>query len=426
MLKIAMSHAVNREERAWDRGLRGNDLVAFIQCVETDKGKWTAADRLALFRVKDMRASVESAGLTRMKATSEGSEIQLVWPATIPQQPGLVSAVTGEFVETVLDSGRRQRYRLQARRRAGGRTISYRLHHHVTPGAHFGPGDTIMASVMPESLPPVRSSDDQYDFVADLLSEHRETVYAAVKALGFLPELEAQSVDEIRRVVEVYPDALVRLEGAAALARLGLSDGWDAIGRSLQQDGEVPLRMEAVLVLGEIQSDESVSLLTEVAGDRSNPSELRAAAAWSMGTSARLLDATPLLKLLADEDELVAVHALVSASRLMNGEGLALAFSHLGDDARVSAGVVRAILAARIDPVPLAVSRLRQVSGTARSWLLYLLAMLGRDRCEPHLRQYASDLIGQLDFFWTKHVQNWTNRFEVADQIDYQLAQAVD
>ncbi len=425
-LKVAMSHAVNNPERAWDRGLRDEDLVAFIRCAEAGGGKWVASDRLTLFRTRDMRATVEAAGLTRMKAASEGSEIQLVWPATIPQQAGRVAAVNDELIETIQGSGRRQRYRLLAARGRGAGKASYRLFPHVSPCDEFGAGDTIIASVMSESVRPVRPGGEQYDFVRDLDSSSRETVYAAAKALGFLPELRARSVEGLRRLAASHDDALVRLESSAALARLGLPDGWSAIEDAFESAGDAALRMEVVLILGEFKGDEALRHLARVALDRSNPSEVRAASAWGMRSAAPSLAATPLLRLLADEDELVAIHALVSASRLMDDDGLTLALSSIGEDEKASAGVVRAVLAARADPLPKAVAALRSATGASRPWLVYLLGMLGRARCEGYLQTHAPEVLRELSFFWTRHGENWTNRLDVADQIDFQLAQLLD
>lgn len=425
-LKIAMSHAVKNEERAWDRGLWDDDLVAFIRCTEREDGGWVPGDRAALFRVRNMRATVEAAGLTRMKAASEGSEIQLVWPATVPQQPGRVSVVTQEAIDTVLESGRRQRYRLTVRRGGDGGTASYCLHPYVVPGDGFGAGDTIIASVVPECVRPVCPPSGQYDFIPDLRSESRETVYAAAKALGFLPEAQRRGTDELRGVAADHPDALVRLESAAALARLGIPDGWEAIEHTLRAAPEVSLRMEAVLILGELRADEALRLLAHVASDRSNPPELRAAAAWGMSTAATSLDATPLLELLADDNEVVAIHALVSASRLMDVEGPALALVQLGTDDRASAGIVRAILALRCDPLPQIITAVQNAIGPRRSWLLYLLGMLGRARCERHLSEHAPEILRELELFWTRHIENWTNRLDIADQIDFQIAQMLD
>ena len=146
-----------------------------------------------------------------MKAASEGSEIQLVWPATIPQQAGRVTAIDDEGIDTIQDSGRRQRYKLLARRGRGNNCTSFRLHPYVAVGDRFGEGDTIIAAVMPESVPPTCGSTERYDFIADLRAAARETVDAATKALGFLPELRTVSIGELRRVATEHEDALVRL-----------------------------------------------------------------------------------------------------------------------------------------------------------------------------------------------------------------------
>lgn len=293
-------------------------------------------------------------------------------------------------------------------------------------GEKFGAGDTIIASAVPERIVPHCPTCEQYDFVPDLHSESRETVYAAAKALGFLPELRGSSADVLRDVAANHADALVRLESAAALARLGAPDGWEAIKQTLCSASDASLKMEAVLVLGELRDDAASRLLAAVATDVSHPSELRAAAAWGMSTAAASLSATPLLELVADGDELVAIHAVVSAARLMDDAGLALALARLGTDERASAGVARAILASRRDPLPHIVRAVRCSAGQPRSWLLYLLAMLGRSHCERLLSEQAPSILADLEFFWARHVENWTNRIDVADQIDFQLAQVLD
>ena len=110
-LKVTMSHAVKNPNRAWDKGLRDDDLVAFIKCYERS-GRWHPANTVCLFRVADMRATEEAAGLSQMKSAAEGNEIQLTWPSTIPNQAGHVEAIESDKIRTVLASGRRQSYRL--------------------------------------------------------------------------------------------------------------------------------------------------------------------------------------------------------------------------------------------------------------------------------------------------------------------------
>lgn len=159
--------------------------------------------------------------------------------------------------------------------------------------------------------------------------------------------------------------------------------------------------------------------MKSIATNASSPSELRAACAWGMAEQGYDLLETPLIELIADDDENVATHALVAASRLIGDGNMPAVLAHVGDDARKSAGIARAVASASCDPVPLIVNAIAQAEGAARSWLIYLLASLGKSRSEPYIRQHADHLIDELDFFWKYHEENWTNRLDVADQLDF-------
>lgn len=307
-LKLTMSHAVNNADRAWDKGLRDSDLVAFIYCTP-DGDTWSAAGRVNLFAVGEMRRTAHRAGLGRMKAASEGSEIQLTWTATVPANAGTVAAVSPDRIETVLSGGRRQSYRLRRK--------EFDLSPHVVVGDTFGAGDTIIASELP--------------------------------------------------------------------------------------------------------SERSANLLDELARDNANPSELRAAAVWALAAMPRPHAAGPLTYV-NDDDELTAVHAIVASSRLISDENIEAVLAEIDDDQRRSAGIVRAVLRSSCNPVPVAVRLLKAATGNRRSWLLYLLASAGRAKSADYLRQSAPELLSQLEFFWTHQTENWTNRLDVADQIDF-LAQ---
>jgi len=84
-----------------------------------------------------------------------------------------------------------------------------------------------------------------------------------------------------------------------------------------------------------------------------------------------------------------------------------------------SAGIIRAVLASECDFVPAALAQIRSSTGERRQWLLYLLAAKGREACFGIVQQSAPDLLSELEFFWTFHAENWTNRLDVADQIDF-------
>jgi hypothetical protein len=418
-LEVTMSHAKNEPDRAWDKGLRDGDVIAFIRC-SLQGDNWIPSDRMALFRVGEMRRKKRLARLSNRKAASEGSEVQLTWPATIPKKSGRVVSVSRDQIKTRLDSGGHQTYSLS---RPGKK---FRLHPHVAVGDIFGEGDTIIASAMPRLVLPTRPVVSQYDFLADLQSDERETVYAAVKALGFLPESAHQSVRSLSHIMAEHDDMFMQIEAATSLARLGETSGWDRIAHVATSEGPIELRMEVALILAEFPEDEALSLLDKLARNPSNPSELRAAGVWGMARRPREIETTALIDLVADEDVTTATHAIVAASRVLTDRGLDTVLDQFGRNERQSAGLVRAIIATRCDPVEKIVTRLRTAPAGARPWLIYLLASLGRERCKPHLTAHAPNLLSELEFFWTYHKENWTNRLEVADQIDFLIGQFPD
>ncbi|MEX2122118.1 MAG: hypothetical protein WD847_21240 [Pirellulales bacterium] len=409
-MEVSMSHAVNNPDRAWDRGLRDSDLIAFIRCWP-DGDTWRASERVALFRVGDMRAKAHRARRSRMKSASEGSEIRLTWPATIPRSAGTVTGILSDRIETQLEGGRKQRYRL-------GRKNSDSLIPHVSVDESFGEGDTVIASVMDSLVSPIAARVVPYDFMADLTSEDSAAVYVAVKALGFLAHFMPASVEALAGVMANYPDDRIRLEAAASLARLGIEEGWAHLA-AMSRQKEVPpdYRMETAFILAELPDQRSIDLLAALAANQTNDSELRAASAW--GLAAAKADVAQPLALVHDPDELTAVHAIVATSRRIDSSNVHPVLEAISDDGRQSAGIIRAVLASECDFVPTAVAQIRSAVGQRRQWLLYLLAAKGREPCFGIVRQNAPDLLPELEFFWTFHAENWTNRLDVADQIDF-------
>jgi hypothetical protein len=176
--------------------------------------------------------------------------------------------------------------------------------------------------------------------------------------------------------------------------------------------------MESALILAELGSDKAVAILQQMANERANPSELRAAAAWGLSSADGSLPM--LLPLTCDADELTAVHAIVGAARAIDATNVAGVLQQIGSDHRQAAGLVRTVLSSRIAFLPEAIRQLQGAAlGRRRQWLLYLIAVAGQARAEPIVRQLAPNLQQELNFFWTHHASNWTNRLDVADQIDF-------
>lgn len=421
-LKITMSHSVYNADRAWDKGLRNSDIVAFIRCWPTD-GSWSASDRAALFRVGDMRSTWNLVRQERMKSASEGSEVRVTWPATVANRAGKVLSVSADAIRTQVSGGRQQSYRLSR----GSGSGTFRLTPHVNAGDTFGDADTILASVLPVLLPPSATPSRQYDFFADLESDSVESVFAAVKALGYLPELASNSSGRLSQVMEHSQDGRIRLEAAASLARLGYQEGWDSISRIVNdRNTAAEYRMESALILAEMPDRRSVDLLKGLLNDTSNVPELRAAGAWGLADISADAELASLVAHVHDSDEAVAIHAILAISRLIRSDNLEAVLQRVGDDSRQSAGLVRAVLESRLDVVPDIVRLIRASSPQRRQWLLYMLACRGREACGQYLSVQSPELLTELDFFWTHQVENWTNRLDVADQIDFLLGQVLD
>jgi hypothetical protein len=177
--------------------------------------------------------------------------------------------------------------------------------------------------------------------------------------------------------------------------------------------------MESALILAEMPDRRSLDLAKILLGDRSNDSELRAAGAWGLADITTDVESAGLMAHVHDSDEVVAVHAILALSRLVRSDNLEAVLQKVGEDGRQSAGLVRAVLLSGLDFVPTVVRLIRAASGQRRQWLLYMLACRGRAACGPYVRDSSPELLGELDFYWTHQVENWTNRLDVADQIDF-------
>ena len=252
-------------------------------------------------------------------------------------------------------------------------------------------------------------------------------MYAAVKALGYLPEVAARSRGRLSDLMKRSEDGRIRLEAAASLARLGFPEGWESISKNVHDHGaDKEYRMESALVLAEMPDRRSLDLLRDLLEDTSNDSELRAAGALGLADVSTDAESTGLVAYVHDKDEVVAVHAILALSRLVRSENLEAVLQKIGDDARQSAGLVRAVLLSRVDPVPVAVRLIRASLGQRRQWLLYLLACRGRAGCGQYLTGRSPELLEELDFFWTHQIENWTNRLDVANQIDFLREQVLN
>lgn len=295
-LEISMSHSLNDPKRAWDAGMRDDDLVSIAVFEQNDDSpidlKQTSP--VHFVNVRDMRNAfvAEQVSITKPKGVEEGSEIRVMWVCAASKQRSTVFAVEPEKISlTPIPEARRQTIRLS---RSKGKI-------NLLPQVEVGDiveTNQIVASVVPVIInldcpPPV---EEAY-FIGKLSSVNLSERYAAAKALRYRGYTEAKPALETR-MNDADEDIYVQLEAAAALAAYDDIKAWEFMENKLHSPlMTVPLetQLETVIVASEIPKERSEKLLIEVLQDNQRDDELRAGAAWALGQFASTTSATALV-----------------------------------------------------------------------------------------------------------------------------------
>ncbi|MGE0128446.1 MAG: HEAT repeat domain-containing protein [Blastocatellales bacterium] len=313
-LEISMSHSLTDPRRAWDAGLRDDDLVSVVG-FEQNADSPVNLEKVSpvhFVSIKDMREAFAAGqvSITRPKGVEEGSEIRVMWTCATANQKAVISGVeSGKIVLTPVSTARRQIIQLS---RSKGKII-------LQPQVKVGDAveiNQIVASIIPVhttlSLPP--AVDESY-FIDRLASINLTERYAAAKALRYRGYTTAKPVLEAR-MSDPDEDIYVQLEAAAALAAYDDPKGWEFMENKLRSAVmTVPLetQLETVIVVSEIPKERSERLLIEVLGDASRDDELRAGAAWALGQFASATSATALI----DTFDSSALEIKVEAARAL-------------------------------------------------------------------------------------------------------------
>lgn len=380
-LGIIMSDSENKEDRRWFCGLRDTDWVAFIQCFQDAENNWIASDAVNLFDIGSLKRTEYTTRLGPPKSVREGAERDRKWDCYVPGGTG-----TGAVVAIEESSDGRKTLKMRG---DNGRNQSYNVpadHHiYVDIGDTFTKGVAILSGIVPH-LCDCGCSQEQYDFYADLHSDVNETVYTAVKALGYLP-VSDHAVHELQRIAnDSESDSRIRLEAFASLLRLGVGV-WEQMYQFAFSLESMELKMEYVLILGEVSGQEAIEFLFRVLQNADNPEELRAAAIWSLPTTSDALSrAFPYC---FDPERVVANHTIAKIKHHFSSEMTGLVLSAFCKDAQKNA-VCSFLLSSATDiDHEAVVARYLSADETIRNWILYTI---GISREETY-----SELISQMD-----------------------------
>lgn len=295
-LEISMSHSLNDPKRAWDAGMRDDDLVSIVVFEQNDDSliDLKQISPVHFVSVKEMRQAFAAGqvSITQPKGVEEGSEIRVMWTCTAAKQRSSVLAVElGKISLSPIPTARRQTVQLS---RSKGKIT-------LLPQVKIGEiveANQIVASVVPIKIDlQCPTSVSEAYFIDKLGSVNLSERYAAAKALRYRGYTTAKPVLE-SRMTDADEDIYVQLEAAAALAAYDEPNGWEFMENKLRSPVmTVPLetQLETLIVASEIPKSRSEQLLIEVLRDSQRHDELRAGAAWALGQFASATSATALV-----------------------------------------------------------------------------------------------------------------------------------
>jgi hypothetical protein len=285
--------------RAWrDGGMRLDDIFAFAR-VDMKMSPVRVSNLVYVTR-QSLEDALESSKEGNRKSVSEGSEMDRRWPMWTPDYAGEVVSVDDSLKKVRVTKGT-STYLYGSGSRWGA-------FHRLPAGTAFEAGQPVAFCFrMADSV--ACAGDGSWSWREDILSTDEDIRFPAVKAARFLG---AEPVEDILIGIadDEANDWRLRLEAHASLAStrpasvdalLALAEGADSFDQ---------VRMEAVFSLSEIDTEEAAEALYSVASSIEPviPEEVRAAAAWGLGTGARKAP-DKLMRLVNDSSVLVSTHA---------------------------------------------------------------------------------------------------------------------
>lgn len=416
-LKIRMSDAPANPERVWDAGMRDDDIVALIACLDAEDGPEPAQDAV-YFTVHALRASVDRSRLGPPKSASEGAERDRTWPATVPTRDGVVVEVTDERLVVQMNADcarptRRQTYRLR------GKSV------YVSPGDTFESHASILAGEPPVLADLAAYLPRRYAPVEELQSETDVDRYAAVKALRFRDDRRNQVLPALEDLIRRETEERVALEAAGTAAALDSEFGREQVMRFLWDNHERPeLRMEAVFILTELGHSAFTreQLGRIVAESRFEGDELRQAAVWALG-KAGIKSYEDVLPFIDDADEDVALHAIGA----FGADTPPSVIEHLVQDL-VAGNMRRAPAASEALRIIASEEVLQTLLGVANSqqpvpeWVIATLGRMRPDRVRAVLQE--SPLLEQIaPMLLTAQSAHWLASEKISTDIAFLLKQ---
>lgn len=235
--------------------------------------------------------------------------------------------------------------------------------------------------------------------------------YAAVKALSYFKSTDSVA-DLIKKMNDEREHIYIRLEAASSLLKMGQKESVSFFEKTLN-DSYLANRLECVIILSEIKSDESCELLIKTLLDKNQHPEIRAGAAWSLGElrNKQALDA--LINVFNDVEvgiKIEAARALVKLNESFAKEIMKFILkSNEQQRAGISWSLSKSGNFSISDLLPL------MVDDEARKWIAWIIGTQKEERCInqiEELKNKDAEVYFAVTVLW-KILSSWINGLEV-------------
>ncbi|MCL6442273.1 MAG: HEAT repeat domain-containing protein [Alicyclobacillus sp.] len=422
--EISMSHSYADQERAWDFGMVDSDIVAFPVCKMKSESNWSVGrlrddisywhertwtswarpTYINYFRVSDFRRVNPASSST--KGVTEGSETSIQWRAIFSTMTGVVESVENGKIRIRSFSGRRYTWQNK-------RSIPVT----VEEGQEVTEGQVIACEVpiIPKEELICPRTIDSNSISKLLRSRERTQRFAGVKLARLRKDhIHRDFINEI--VNDTEEDIYVRLEGIAYLVSV-CGEPADIFRAYLTDKIDDQVRLETVITLSEVGTENVVHLLSEILDDPASPSYLRSASAWALsriGTDSAL---KKLVKAFADISEDIKQEALGGIVSI-GDRALALLTNTIVDSNNdIAAGSAEALRQlAQLAPLP--ESTIKDLSRFLRmervpNWVVWLLGHLPRDHTAgaiAEIQDLNPEVHYALSILWC-FTDSWISRY---------------
>jgi hypothetical protein len=396
--ELSMSHSDSDQERSWDYGMLENDWIAFPISVATtgttwskglfrdkaaywherDWSQWIVEGKINYFTVNALRHIAPNA--IRRKGVTEGSELTLTWNAKFATCSGKVDAIVGNVIKLRADN-----------RHVRSLRISPNFNTYIKAGDVVAKNQILCAGPAPISTEALRCPGRLSNgFIDNCLASRERTVRFSGVKLSRLCQLTEHRVAITELANDSQEDLYVRLEAVAYLAFIGEIPVGTLFEEYLRSP-DAQIRLEAVITIGEIGTNDSVELLGRILHDQKQEYFLRSAAAWALGNIQMVKSQEQLKRAFSDVRLDIRVEALDALVAIGKSVLPALLPGVEEDNEDIAAGCAEVVRQLTGD-IPVTLKKIAQQvqQPSPPKWLIWLAGYMNPEE----LRAAAGDLAG--------------------------------